>query len=85
MVADDCAQCASLREDFFLVEKETFSMENVKYCIDFFACGFISGKRFAAVLQEMLDRYSAEGWRLHSYRVVGAGEICSVVFYKEEA
>lgn len=60
-------------------------MGNVKYCTDFFACGFISGKRFVAVLQEMLDKYSAEGWKLHSYRVVGAGEICSVVFYKEEA
>jgi len=59
-------------------------MKNVKYCTDFFACGFISGKRFSAVLQEMLDKYSAEGWKLHSYRVVGAGEICSVVFYKEE-
>jgi len=59
-------------------------MKNVKYCTDFFACGLISGKRFVAVLQEMLDKYSAEGWKLHSYRAVGAGEICSVVFYKEE-
>ena len=74
----------SARGYFFLVEKETFSMENVKYCTDFFACGFISGKRFVTVLQEMLDKYSAEGWKLHSYRIVGAGEICSVVFYKEE-
>lgn len=59
-------------------------MGNVKYCTDFFACGFVSGKRFVAVLQEMLDKYAEKGWRLHSYRVVGAGEICTVVFYKEE-
>lgn len=59
-------------------------MGNVKYHSDFFACGFLSGKRFAAILQEMLDKYATDGWRLHSYRVVGSGEICSVVFYKEE-
>ena len=37
-------------------------------------------------LQEMIDKYAAEGWMLHSYETPGAlGELCIVVFYKDEA
>lgn len=53
----------------------------VVYKTDFFNCAFCTAKEIHQRLQEMLDSYAAEGWRLHSFQI---GNYCSVVFYREE-
>lgn len=60
-------------------------MGRIVYKSDYFKCTFSTVKKFNEQLQEMLDRYSSEGWLLHSYQVPGemAG-FCTLVFYREE-
>ena len=59
-------------------------MKHIVYRSDYFKCTFSTASRFNEQLQEMLDRYAGEGWLLHSYHVIGAGELCTLVFYREE-
>lgn len=59
-------------------------MSRIVYRTDYFKCSFSTAKRFNEQLQALLDRYAAEGWRLHSYQQIGMGEMCSVIFYREE-
>ena len=59
-------------------------MSRVVYKSDYFKCTLSTVKKFNEQLQEMLDRYAAEGWLLHSYHVPGMGEFCTLVFYREE-
>ena len=60
-------------------------MSRIVYKSDYFKCAFSSVQRFNEQLQEMLDRYAAEGWLLHSYQVPGqTAGFCTLVFYREE-
>lgn len=54
------------------------------YKTETFGCTFSTKKRFNQQLQQVLDIYAAEGWKLHSWQVVAMGEFCTVVFYREE-
>lgn len=55
-----------------------------EYKVDSFSCVFSSRNKFTEQLQEMVNKYAAEGWILHSYETPGAlGELCVVVFYRE--
>ena len=57
-------------------------MRRVEYKADSFRCTFASRRKFDELLQEMLDKYSAEGWLLHSYHLA-EGDFCTLVFYRE--
>ncbi len=60
-------------------------MKKTIYKVDSFGCTFSTRTKFTEQLQEMIDKYANEGWKLHSYETPGAlGELCVVVFYKEE-
>ena len=55
-----------------------------EYKIDSFGCTFSTRTRFTQQLQDIINKYAAEGWMLHSYETPGAiGELCVVVFYRE--
>lgn len=56
-------------------------MSKVIYKSDYFNCAFSSLKKMNEQLQEMLDKYSQEGYKLHSYQLEGS--FCSMIFYKE--
>lgn len=59
-------------------------MSKMVYKVDSFGCTFSTRGKFTAQLQEIIDKYAADGWKLHSYETPGAiGELCVVVFYKE--
>ncbi len=59
-------------------------MDKYVYKVDSFGCTFSTRNKFTQQLQEIIDRYAAEGWKLHSYETPGAlGELCVVVFYRE--
>jgi hypothetical protein len=36
-------------------------------------------------LQQLIDSYSEQGWKLHSYKFVDLSTFCLVIFYKEES
>ena len=60
-------------------------MKKTVYKVDSFGCTFSTRAKFTEQLQEIIDKYANQGWRLHSYETPGAlGELCVVVFYKEE-
>lgn len=59
-------------------------MKRVVYKAEYFKCTFSTAHKFNEQLQEVLDRYSAEGWLLHSYQQIGMGEMCSLIFWREE-
>lgn len=59
-------------------------MKRIEYKVDSFGCTFSTRGKFTQQLQEIINKYASEGWRLHSYETPGAiGELCVVVFYKE--
>lgn len=60
-------------------------MSRIVYKSDYFKCTFDTLEKFNQKLQQMLDKYSAEGWELHSYQVPGEGaSFCTLVFFREE-
>jgi len=60
-------------------------MSKTIYKTHYFNCVFSMGKRFSKQLQEAIDKNVVDGWKLHSWHVPGLlGEICCLVFYKEE-
>lgn len=60
-------------------------MKRTIYKVDSFSCTFSTKGKVVKQLQEMIDKYAGDGWKLHSYEIPGAlGELCIVVFYKEE-
>ena len=55
-----------------------------EYKIDSFGCTFSTRTKFTQQLQDIINKYAAEGWMLHSYETPGAiGELCVVVSYRE--
>ena len=59
-------------------------MQKYEYKVDSFGCTFSTREKFTQQLQEMINKYAADGWKLHSYETPGAiGELCVVVFYRE--
>ena len=58
-------------------------MSKIIYTTDFFKCTFSTAKHFDEQMREMLDRYTADGWLLHSWQVIGMGEMCELVFFRE--
>ena len=64
-----------------MIPKENFIMRYI-YKTVCFRCALSTSRKFEEKLQETLDKYSAEGWILHSYHVP-VGEFCTIVFYKE--
>ena len=55
-----------------------------EYKIDSFGCTFSTRTKFTQQLQDIINKYAAEGWMLHSYETPGAlGELCVGVFYRE--
>ena len=55
-----------------------------EYKIDSFGCTFSTRTKFTQQLQDIINKYAAEGWMLHSYETPSAlGELCVVVFYRE--
>lgn len=60
------------------------NMKKMEYKVDSFGCTFSTREKFQNQLQEIIDKYAADGWMLHSYETPGAiGELCVVVFYRE--
>lgn len=59
-------------------------MSRITYKTDYFKCTFSTAKKFDEQMREMLDRNTAEGWLLHSWQVIGMGEMCEAVFFREE-
>ena len=57
--------------------------DNAEYKVESFGCTLSTKKKFTAQLQELIDKYAAEGWKLHSFEVI-LGEICVVVFFREK-
>lgn len=49
-----------------------------------FGCFFNSRESFNSKLQEVLDSYAVEGWRLHTMQVAGSSaSTCICVFERE--
>lgn len=58
---------------------------NYKYKTITFNCVFNTAKSFDKKLQSLLDKYSKEGWRLHTMQVAGGfASTCVCVFEKED-
>lgn len=56
----------------------------IKYKTDYFSCSLSTMKKFNEQLQKTIDHNTKDGWRLHSYQLLGVGsQFCSLVFYKE--
>lgn len=60
-------------------------MRRIAYKTDCFQCTLFTAKKFNQRLQEMLDRYAAEGWLLHSWKIIHTDTMCELVFYREES
>lgn len=57
---------------------------NYQYKSVTFGCTFNTKKMFNEKLQELLDEYSTQGWKLHTMEVCGASaSVCVCVFEKE--
>ena len=56
-----------------------------EYKTETFSCLLKRLKTFNQMLQELLDKYAADGWKLHSMQLAGAcAEICVCVFEREK-
>lgn len=56
-----------------------------EYKTETFSCLLKRLKTFNVMLQELLDKYAADGWKLHSMQLAGAcAEICVCVFEREK-
>ena len=60
-------------------------MAKTVYKVDSFDCTLSSRGKFTSQLQEIIDKYAADGWKYYSCATPGAmGALCVVVFFKEE-
>ena len=57
------------------------TQSNEIYKVTTFACTESTSKQFSEQLETVINQTAAEGWRLHSFKVIH-GDICVVVFYK---
>ncbi len=53
------------------------------YIVESFGCTLSTPEMFTKQLQELINRYACEGWKLHSFELIH-GDVCVVVFYKEQ-
>ena len=60
-----------------------FVPDNAEYKVESFGCTLSTKKKFTIQLQELIDKYAADGWKLHSFEVI-LGDICVVVFFREK-
>ena len=55
-----------------------------EYKTETFGCGFSTKSGFNSKLEDLLNEYAEEGWRLHTMQVAGASaSICICVFERE--
>ena len=59
-------------------------MNKYVYKCEHFMCALSMPGTINKKLQRLIDKYSSEGWILHSYKFVDLNTFCIVVFYKEE-
>ena len=56
-----------------------------EYKTETFSCVLKRLKTFNEMLQELLDIYANDGWKLHTMQLAGAGaDICVCVFEREK-
>jgi len=54
-----------------------------EYKVETFKCAFKTAKNFNQTLQDLINKYANEGWRLHTTQLAADGCVCVCVFERE--